>query len=181
MHRVKRGSTLVLNRWIRPGAVNLPPGPFGYIGCAALVIDDQDRVLAIRENYYTGPGPWKLPGGLFDCAKDRDIAAGAIRECFEETGVRAEFLYIALERFTPVSVMFHHNDLYVICRLRPITTDIRHDPVEIAECSWISKEEFLEGAWPGARPFLEPAIRATGGFASEQAGSVTVYRPTIAQ
>jgi 8-oxo-dGTP pyrophosphatase MutT (NUDIX family) len=180
MHRVKGGTTLVLNRWIRPGAVNLPPGPFGYIGCGALVVDDAGRVLAIRENYYEGPGPWKLPGGLFDCAKDRDIGAGAVRECFEETGVRAEFLFIAVERFTPVSVMFHHNDLYAICRCRPVTTDIHIDSVEIAECRWVTKEEFLDGVLPAARAFLEPAIRASAGLVSEEAGSVTVYRPTRA-
>jgi 8-oxo-dGTP pyrophosphatase MutT (NUDIX family) len=175
MHRIKNGTTLVLNRWIRAGVPNLPPGPFAYLGCAGLVLDDQNRVLSIRENYYNSPGLWKLPGGLFDPSKDGDIGAGAVRECFEETGIRAEFQCILLERFMPVSRMFRKNDIYVICRLNPLTTEIKSDPVEVAECQWVPQDEFLAGCDRFAHEFLARALSATNGLRGYPAGSMTVY------
>jgi ADP-ribose pyrophosphatase YjhB (NUDIX family) len=175
MHRILRGNVLVLNRWLKTTVFNLPPGPFGYFGCGALVVNDQGQVLAIRENYKTGPGPWKLPGGLLDITKDKNIGDGAVRECFEETGVRAEFMFIAVQRFTLNSVMFHNADLYSVCRLRPLTTEIRSDPDEVAEARWIDSAEFLAAVSPRAKQFLEPALNAKAGAVATVDAQATIY------
>jgi ADP-ribose pyrophosphatase YjhB (NUDIX family) len=175
MHRISRGSVLVLNRWLKATPSNLPPGPFGYFGCGALVINDQDQVLAIRENYKTGPGRWKLPGGLLDTEKDANIGDGAVRECFEETGVRAEFMFVAAQRFTLSSAIFHKADLYTVCRLRPLTAEIRSDPVEVAEAKWIDRAEFLAAVSPLARQFIEPALNAKAGATAAVYPQATVY------
>jgi 8-oxo-dGTP pyrophosphatase MutT (NUDIX family) len=175
IHRIKGADALVLNRWVKPGVSNLPPGPFAYFGCGALCVNDEGKVLAVRENLGSGPGPWKLPGGLYDSKKDADLGAGAVREVFEETGIRAEFNYVACQRFAPNSVMFHSPDVYTICRLTPLTTEIKIDPVEIAACEWLDPEAFLGGVSARARPFLEAAVRAEAGLSRHEQPRSTAY------
>ena len=164
MHRILNGDTLVLNRWIRTYSNTLPPGPFSYIGVGACCIKDE-KVLVERENFKTGPGPWKIPGGSFDTTKDRKISDTAIRECFEETGIKADFEFISFQRFAFRSPsLFHQPDAYYIARLKPLTTEIKMDNVELAECKWMDINEFLGQVSENARKMFEPAIKATTGF-----------------
>lgn len=96
---------------------------------------------------------WKLPGGVLDpgmyvyCLVGSpsrplvDFSAGenvwetAIREVLEETGIRTEFVSLLSFRH-----MHKYNwgidDLYFACLLRPLNTDIRVNPAEIAEAKW---------------------------------------------
>lgn len=178
MHRVKEGNKIVLNRWLRKTSKTLPPGPFAYIGVAALCIDDANKVLVVRENFKTGPGPWKLPGGLFDGAKDKRISDSAVRECLEETGVRAEFESVVCERFTPRSALFHKQDLYIVCRVKALTHEIKYDPVEIADCQWLGVDEFLAAVPDSARPLLMAAVSNTQGSTEHDAPRGTsLYYP----
>lgn len=164
MHRILNGETLVLNRWIRAYSNTLPPGPFSYIGVGACCIKD-GMILVERENFKTGPGPWKLPGGSFDTTKDRKISDTAIRECFEETGIKAKFEFIPFQRFAFRSPsLFHQPDAYYIARLTPLTTAIKMDNVEIADCKWMDIDEFLSHANENVRKMVEPAIKATTGY-----------------
>jgi 8-oxo-dGTP pyrophosphatase MutT (NUDIX family) len=179
MHRIKRDTILVLNLWLKSGVKNLPPAPFCYVGCAALVVNDENKVLAVRENYAKGPGPWKLPGGLFDPTKDKKIGDAAIRECLEETGIRAEFQFIALERFTVNSSMFHRQDFYIICRLKPLATAIQFDPVEIADCQWIDQELLLAATHATAKTFLGIALKVTEGITEQELRGCTIYHPAV--
>lgn len=68
MHRIS-GAAIDLTRGLGAGPSALPPGPFAYIGCGALCINDEGKVLAVRDKYAIGAGPWKLPGGLMDLSK----------------------------------------------------------------------------------------------------------------
>lgn len=158
LHRIKPGNVIVLNRWLRKNSYTLPPAPFSYIGLGALCINSKGQVLSVRENYKNGPGPWKLPGGLFDPKKDEKFSDGAVRECFEETGIKAEFECVVCQRFTHTAPMFHRQDIYTICRLRALTEEIKFDPIEIADCRWWDPQELLEVVPPVVRGFLEPAL-----------------------
>ena len=158
LHRIKPGNVLVLNRWIREHSFTLPPAPYAYLGLGALCYNDKGQVIAVRENYKTGPGPWKLPGGLYDPRKDKKLSDAAVRECFEETGIEADFECVVCQRFTPVAQMFHKQDVYTICRLRARTTEIKYDPVEIADCKWWDPKELLEVVPSVVRAFMEPAM-----------------------
>lgn len=164
MHRIKDKTTLVMNKWVRLTSFNLPPAPFSYLGVGAMCINKEGLILVVKENFKTGPGPWKLPGGLLDPSNDKKFSDAAIRECFEETGVRAKFDYIAVQRFKLQSSLFHLPDVYTVCKLTPITEEIKFDPVEIADCKWITKEEFFEDLHPLVRRFMEPALKIKVGF-----------------
>jgi len=74
------------------GASRLPDGPTHQIGIGALVIHPvSGKMLAVRER--SGPAAraklWKMPTGLTDPGED--IAAAAVRELKEETGLDCVF------------------------------------------------------------------------------------------
>jgi 8-oxo-dGTP pyrophosphatase MutT (NUDIX family) len=163
LHRIKNDTILVLNRWIRSGRRRLPPGPFAYIACGVICTNEQGLVLGVRENYIAGPGTWQTPGGLFDPTKDQKLSDCAVRECFEETGVRTRFEFIACTRFHPNSGLWHREMIYCICRATPLTTEIHFDPEEIADCQWLKPDDFLDGADPTVRRFLEISLSAKRG------------------
>jgi 8-oxo-dGTP pyrophosphatase MutT (NUDIX family) len=72
------------------------------IGCGCIVVNAAGEVLAIRERYDSS-GRLHLPGGHLDEAEDW-VSAG-VREAYEETGVPAEGLGVALIR------QFNYPDL----------------------------------------------------------------------
>lgn len=57
------------------------------VGVAAVVIDDQGRMLLVKRGRPPSAGSWGLPGGLLDLGER--LADGAKREVLEETGVEA--------------------------------------------------------------------------------------------
>lgn len=164
MHRIKNGNTIILNRWIRERSCTLPPAPFGYFGLGAMCFNSKGQILSVRENYKENPGPWKLPGGLFDTKKDAKLSDAVIRECFEETGVKATFDSIILQRFTTNSAIFHKLDMYTVCKLNAVTEEINYDPVEIADCRWFDPDEFWEVAPPWVREYLKAAFNNKSGL-----------------
>ena len=168
MHRLKPGNEIVLNKWIRKSSKTLPVGPFGYFGVGGMCINEEGKVLCVRENYKTGPGPWKLPGGLYDVEKDRKLSDTAVREIFEETGVKAKFDHVINYRFVHKSYMFDAPDLYTNCRLTPETTDIHFDPVEIAEAAWIEPSVLAENQYPILRHAVEAELSGDPGISEEE-------------
>jgi len=155
MHRLKENNVIVLNKWIRTYSNTLPLGPYGYFGVGALCINSEGHALCVRENFKQGPGPWKLPGGLFDPHKDGKLSDTAIRECFEETGIKAKFDHVVSQRFLLKSGLFGHPDLYTICRLTPVSEEIKFDPVEIFDCKWVDLSELSNNPYPLLRYTIE--------------------------
>ena len=62
-------------------------------------------------------GIWKLPGGLVDPGES--IQTAAIREVYEETGVKTEFKSILAFREMK-GYNFGMQDLYFVCLLQPV-------------------------------------------------------------
>ena len=54
-----------------------------------IVVSPDDKILILRRANYMKKfgGKWGFPGGSFD-KKDKDSKAGAIRELYEETGIK---------------------------------------------------------------------------------------------
>lgn len=71
--------------------------------------------------------------------------ATAVREVFEETGVRSEFrslLSIRQQHNHPGA--FGMSDLYIICRLSPLSYHIDFCTQECLRCEWLDLRELAE-------------------------------------
>jgi len=114
--------------------------PTHSIGAGALIFNDQQQVLMVREkqgNY----GGLKLPGGHIELGEK--ISEAIVREVFEETGIHSEF--IAIQGFASKKVFrFGKSNIYFLCRLNALSTRIDiQDIDEIAEAKWCDVNEFI--------------------------------------
>jgi len=68
-HHAEGGESVLL-RWMTDDAEPCPVPPFAthIVGVGGLVLDDQSRVLCVREAQSHRAASWKLPGGLMDLA-----------------------------------------------------------------------------------------------------------------
>jgi ADP-ribose pyrophosphatase YjhB (NUDIX family) len=60
-----------------------------YVGVGGFVVNDKNQILVIQEKNGPITSFWKIPGGRLDPGEE--IHDAAIREVFEETGIKTEF------------------------------------------------------------------------------------------
>lgn len=115
----------------------VPPFATHHIGVGGVVFNNENKILVIREKsrLYNN---WKLPGGLINLGEE--ISDAAEREIFEETGIKTQFQSVLTFRHSH-KVQFDRSDIYIICQLKPITTDIIVDD-EIETAQWMDFNEF---------------------------------------
>ena len=120
----------------------LPNHGTHMIGAGGVVLDGESRILVVSERYRRDRSKpyYKLPGGALDPGEN--LREAVIREVREETGIDARFEGVVCMRHRH-EARFGLSDLYVICRLRALSTEIRHDPTEIDECRWMAVDDFL--------------------------------------
>ncbi|XP_030252528.1 nucleoside diphosphate-linked moiety X motif 6 [Sparus aurata] len=133
----------VLALWLGDGENRLPGFATHQIGVAGAVVDESNgKVLVVQDRNKT-KNAWKFPGGLSD--QGENIGATAVREVFEETGVRSEFrslLSIRQQHNHPGA--FGMSDMYIICRLSPLTYDINFCTQECLRCEWLDLSELAK-------------------------------------
>jgi ADP-ribose pyrophosphatase YjhB (NUDIX family) len=114
--------------------------PTHSIGAGALVINDDNQVLVIRERLATGKG-YKLPGGHIELGEN--IHEAVAREVFEETGIKACFKEL-VGFASKHPYQFGKSNIYFICRLVPLTHQIEiQDTHEIADARWVDLECYI--------------------------------------
>ncbi|KAM3612502.1 uncharacterized protein V6R79_009284 [Siganus canaliculatus] len=133
----------VLSLWLAEGESRLPGFATHQIGVAGAVVDETNgKVLVVQDKNKT-KNAWKFPGGLSDPAEN--IGATAVREVFEETGIRSEFrslLSIRQQHNHPGA--FGMSDMYIICRLSPLSYDINFCTQECLRCEWLDLAELAK-------------------------------------
>ncbi|XP_044218971.1 nucleoside diphosphate-linked moiety X motif 6 [Thunnus albacares] len=133
----------VLSLWLGEGESRLPGFATHQIGVAGAVVDESNgKVLVVQDKNKT-KNAWKFPGGLSDPGEN--IGATAVREVFEETGVHSEFrslLSIRQQHNHPGA--FGMSDMYIICRLSPLTYDINFCTQECLRCEWLDLAELAK-------------------------------------
>ncbi|CAJ1059148.1 nucleoside diphosphate-linked moiety X motif 6 [Xyrichtys novacula] len=133
----------VLALWLGEGESRLPGFATHQIGVAGAVVDESNgKVLVVQDKNKT-KNAWKFPGGLSDPGEN--IGATAVREVYEETGVRSEFrslLSIRQQHNHPGA--FGMSDMYIICRLSPVTYDINFCTQECLRCEWLDLTELAK-------------------------------------
>ncbi|XP_018416630.1 PREDICTED: nucleoside diphosphate-linked moiety X motif 6 isoform X2 [Nanorana parkeri] len=105
----------------------------------AVLDEDTGKVLVVQDKNKT-LNAWKFPGGLSDPGED--IGATAVREVLEETGIKSEFkslLSIRQQHNHPGA--FGKSDMYIICRLKPLSYSINFCPHECVRCEWMDLQE----------------------------------------
>jgi 8-oxo-dGTP diphosphatase len=99
------------------------------VGVAALIRDDQGRILLVRRTYSLDE-PWAIPGGWLE-QRDTSIPRGLERELHEETGLRVRVSRVrAVERTGFAVVVLMEAEL-----LDPLDA-FRPSP-EVSELAWV--------------------------------------------
>ncbi|XP_046875805.1 nucleoside diphosphate-linked moiety X motif 6 [Hypomesus transpacificus] len=138
-----RHDRAVLALWLTDGESRLPGFATHQIGVAGAVVDESNgKVLVVQDKNKT-KNAWKFPGGLSEPGEN--IGTTAVREVFEETGVHSEFkslLSIRQQHNHPGA--FGMSDMYVICRLSPLSYNIHFCTQECLRCEWLDLSELAK-------------------------------------
>lgn len=147
---------IVLVKRLIDGAY-IPDACTHSIGAGGLVLSEDDQILVVleRRDRIDRPEHLKLPGGMLE--RGEHVGGGAIREVFEETGIRTEFHGL-------IGMRHHHrgqfgaSNIYAVCRLTPLNHDIRLDGDELEKALWMPVEEYL--AREATSPFNRRVVQA---------------------
>ncbi|WOL08197.1 nudix hydrolase 8-like [Canna indica] len=133
---------VMLTYWIPDEPCMLPCTATHQIGVGSFVINDNREVLVVKEKKcpLRCSGIWKLPTGFIN--KSEEIFSGAVREVKEETGVDTTFSELLAFRHAH-HVIFEKSDLFFICMLKPLSSEITIDESEIAAAKWMPLNELL--------------------------------------
>ncbi|XP_027247759.1 nucleoside diphosphate-linked moiety X motif 6 isoform X1 [Cricetulus griseus] len=140
-HAESHSSTLTL--WLGEGPSRLPGYATHQVGVAGAVFDDSTRKVLVVQDRNKLKNMWKFPGGLSEPGED--IGDTAVREVFEETGVKSEFrslLSIRQQHRNPEA--FGKSDMYLICRLQPRSFTINFCQQECLKCEWMDLEKLAK-------------------------------------
>ncbi|XP_053734618.1 nucleoside diphosphate-linked moiety X motif 6 [Synchiropus splendidus] len=135
-----RDDHAVMCLWMGDGDSRLPRFATHQIGVAGAVVDEcNGKVLVVQDRNKT-KNAWKFPGGLSDPGEN--IGDTAVREVLEETGVRSEFRsLLSLRQQHNHPGAFGMSDMYIICRLHPLSYHIDFCTQECLRCEWLDLAE----------------------------------------
>jgi ADP-ribose pyrophosphatase YjhB (NUDIX family) len=119
----------------------IPVPPTHTIGVGAVVINEENELLMVRDRIHTAHSIYKLPGGMLEHAQS--LEEGVVREVWEETGIEAKLIKM-------VSVLnshpyrFNKSNMYIVFRLEALSREINViDTHEIEKALWMPLSEFF--------------------------------------
>ncbi|XP_063192269.1 nucleoside diphosphate-linked moiety X motif 6 [Chroicocephalus ridibundus] len=150
-HHAEQGSS-TLTLWLGEGPSRLPGYATHQLGVAGAVLDEsRGRVLVVQDRnkskqsneqelFGTGPALSAAPESWAPTFNQRRDTA--VREVFEETGIKSEFksiLSIRQQHKHPGA--FGKSDMYIVCRLQPSSFSISFCQQECLRCEWMDLQE----------------------------------------
>lgn len=109
-----------------------------WLGAAGLVISADGRWLVVKKRYGGLKGSWSLPAGFVDEGETADEAA--IREVYEETGIRCEVKGLLGLRTGVIRNSISDNMLVFL--LNPLPgQEIKIQEIELCEANYLTTEE----------------------------------------
>jgi len=154
-------TVLIMTHWLDDTKPNrLPAGPSHQVGVGCVVLNpaDASQMLVVQE--LSGPAAaaqlWKMPTGLVDAGED--VHQAALRELYEETGLRAVFRGLLCQRQAHASRRGRTaSDLFCVCVLQveqPV--EWTACPEEIAAIQWMSVQEYCDQErWQTSPVYME--------------------------
>lgn len=139
LHHTK-GEEIVLSLWLQSDQISrLPAYASHQVGACGVVCREDSRHVLVTQDRHKPPF-WKFPGGLSDFSEN--IADTAVREVFEETGIKSEFQSVLLFRQQHhMPNTFDFSDLYFVCRMKALSYTITPCKHEILKCEWRGLED----------------------------------------
>ncbi|XP_017312189.1 nucleoside diphosphate-linked moiety X motif 6 isoform X1 [Ictalurus punctatus] len=133
----------VLSLWMGDGESRLPSYATHQVGVAGAVVNQSNGKVLVVQDKNRAKNMWKFPGGLSNPSEN--VGDTAVREVFEETGIRSEFrslVSIRQQHHHPGA--FGNSDMYLICRLAPVTYEINFCKHECLRCEWMDLAELAK-------------------------------------
>ena len=142
----------------------IPPHASHYVGAGGVVLNEARELLVVSELYHSRRRSrpfYKLPGGAVRAGEH--VADGVMREVLEETGIRTKFESMVCFRQWH-GYRFGKSDIYFVCRLTPLNTDIHKQDDEIDECLWMPVDKYLasEYVWGFNKSVVSAALADSG-------------------
>ena len=138
---------LMMCAWLGAGASTLPANASHSVGVGIVCLNESGELLVVQEA--SGPaanrkgGFWKVPTGLVNAGEE--LAAGAVREMKEETGIDVDFVKVLAFRDLQAAMHGKGNLYFVtLCTVREGSpTEIRMQAEELAAARWMPIDVFL--------------------------------------
>lgn len=148
---------------LEPLAATVMRRPSAVCTADAAIIDEAGRILLIRRS---DNGRWATPGGLLEVGETP--AAGAVREAFEESGVRCEPLALVAvhdSRLCGSTSPHHLYHFMFLCRPlddgRPVESPSH--AVETLEIGWFAEDALPDDMHGGHAARIPEAFRVWRG------------------
>jgi 8-oxo-dGTP diphosphatase len=123
-----------------------------------------DKALIVQRAQEPNAGRWGFPGGVLELGET--VAAGAMRELLEETGIVAEpagilDVHDAIRRDPQGRVQFH----YTLIAVRGVWRSGEGEPADdAADCAWVGRDEILAEKYPSfptLLPLFDHALQSS--------------------
>ncbi|XP_033112110.1 nucleoside diphosphate-linked moiety X motif 6-like isoform X2 [Anneissia japonica] len=135
------GDYTMLNKWLGEEPSRVPMYATHQLGVSGFVLnEDTEEVLMVQDKHRISR--WKFPGGYANLGED--LSETAVREVFEETNIQTEFQSVlAFRQQHSLPYNFGRSDFYFVCRLKPLTFDIKACESELVDAQWIKVKDIL--------------------------------------
>jgi ADP-ribose pyrophosphatase YjhB (NUDIX family) len=119
----------------------IPVSPTHTIGVGAVVINEKNELLMVRDRIHTSHSIYKLPGGMLEHAQS--LEEGVVREVWEETGIKGKLIkMVSLLNSHPYR--FNKSNMYIVFHLEALSEAINIiDTHEIEKALWMPLDEFF--------------------------------------
>ncbi|MEK7502744.1 MAG: NUDIX hydrolase [Patescibacteria group bacterium] len=113
-------------------------GKLRHVTVKALTVNDKGEVLLVKraQNLVRG-GKYDIPGGFLD--RDENSREGALRELFEETGIKGKIQFLLRINDSPKRPKEDRQNLDIVFVVKPIGGKLKTDR-ESTEAGWFSKD-----------------------------------------
>jgi 8-oxo-dGTP pyrophosphatase MutT (NUDIX family) len=131
IHHAKQDH-VVLTKWlVKDTPSKIPCYSTHNLAVGGVVLSPcKSKILVVKENNKNLMHFWKFPGGVMD--EKETIEQAAVREVWEETGIKADYIGILGFR-EQLNFRFGQGDLYFTCLMQAKNSDINKCNLELID------------------------------------------------